>query len=187
MSDSPVSPTRRSILAGLALPAAAAGSLTLPAVLTPAAAAGPHPDTALLTLGARAAELIPVAVAAADRLSAADELVGKMTFPVPKKPRDIQFFVRDADYQEAIRRYEIDRVSYEARVADIEARVGLAALRDASDETDTAVWDALEDIAGTRATTLEGLAMKARLAALWRFDALRDSVLADLLAMGGIA
>jgi hypothetical protein len=177
----PLQPSRRGLMIAMAGGAAASG------IAIPALAAEPHPDAAILATEASTLALITEAKRLDAELAAAEELVEEMTRPVPQPPRDVQLFATDAAYAKAVQDHAEHSVVYWTRVAQIEARVGVEGLLDACHAADQTAIAACRELEGMRATTLDGLAVKARIGTRWAGTKLHASIVADLLAMGAAA
>lgn len=140
-------------------------------------------DAALLALGAKFAVLYEAADRACDRQSDAEEVCFAVLPARPKVPRDIHRFARDSDYRDAFQKYKADSAEYERLREQAEESVGLAALKEVSRKTAAAAAVVLEEAKQIRATTLEGLVVKARMADQWDSQTMVASVMADLLAV----
>ena len=181
-----MSATRRTLLAGLALPALASGC---PVLL--AASPGhvpPHPDAALLALAAT----IPALAKRSLTLGREHDRIEAACFaeagPEPEKPRCRPSAFPDfQDFDRAMDAWQAELRARDARLVAAGAALGINDAARAYAAAEDALLDACWAISEIRATTMAGLIAKARLAEAHHVPELRDSLLADLVAMGGRA
>lgn len=181
LANSTRTPSRRALLS-IAAASATLGSVT---GLRIAVAAEADPDAAILALSARAAQLIEASDRLWHNVDAADELIEEMTRPVPAQPGGPGSYGMPTErFADAMRRYEAERATYDARHAQISERVNREGLEAAAYAADEAMSDTCLELAKMRATTLGGLVAKARVAGSYNRAGLRDSIVADIIAMG---
>lgn len=175
-TDSTPAPSRRAFLTHAALSGVAA---TRPPIFQVPEVA----DAAILAMKTWIIGLIAASDRAHRDATAAQELVYEMCGPIPVKPRDIQLYPTDAAYHAAKRRYDEECTIVSTRRAKIEKATNWAALEEAADDAESAVVNACSSLAEMRATTLDGLILKAQFAERGNWDDLSRSIVNDLLAM----
>ncbi len=177
------SPNRRAVLAslGAALPAVI---ITAPA--TVAAASPAHPDAALLALEPHIVALAAEVDALCSVRSKIEEACYAASGPAPDAP---VFARSDGSYERGLALFNDAMTAWRARHAEAAERLGLEDAEDAHGEADGRLLAACRELAAMPATTLEGLTLKARMAAHdgGTSGDIAPSILEDLIALGGRA
>lgn len=173
--------SRRTILLGLA------------AVPLPATAGGSHPDAELLATGLCLLHLLDEAEVAQEAYLEAERIIEDTVGKAPEQPQSRQSHPTDMAYYDAKSRWEEQFKNFCNRRIEAEKLARLSDHDDAWAAFENRLEKACAAFAAMRATSLDGLILKARAAereicADWdAWDDLRRSIVTDLLAMGGEA
>lgn len=110
----------------------------------------------------------------------------EMAGPVPEKPVcHRKAFATWAEYDGAVDVWQAELKARDARLTAAGEALGFGAAEAAWNAAIAAFWPVVKELTTTRATTLEGVIAKARIADAERDDDLTASLVADLLAMRG--
>ncbi|MCJ2084875.1 hypothetical protein MKK88_02555 [Methylobacterium sp. E-005] len=142
-----------------------------------------HPDAALLAIEPELVALLAAREAVRRQERSAEATLTACAGPAPVRP-ERGAFASNSEHDEARRRFEVERDAWDRTWGRVSEHLGYRKLEEAYAEADLALLNRARSLAEMPARTLTGLLLKARWVQDGADEELKESLVADILAMG---